>query len=165
MASKRVFVVLVFLAAALGLILGSRPALLVLGELPELSFPDTVADYPVHWHARVRIVDGPDEIIIPANVGLPSDGPESPVHTHDESGVLHVEAHRLADLPPSTLAYFFSLWPQPLNASCVTDVCTDSTRQMRFFVNGAERLDWLTYDLADGDDIEFLFEPASRPRL
>ena len=159
MASARVFVVLVVLAAGLGLALGSQRAGLDLDSLPALSFPASVEDYPLHWHAHVRIVDGPDEVIIPADVGLYPDSPHSPVHTHDESGVLHVEAQSLNDLPPYTLALFFSVWNQPFNASCVVDVCTDAVRQLRFYVNGRERLDWLTYDLADGDEIEFELVP------
>jgi len=128
---------------------------LELDDLPSLSFPDLSEDYPVHWHAHVRILDGADELIIPADVGLYPDRPESPVHTHDDSGVLHVEAQSLDELPPHTLSFFFSVWGQPLTASCVADVCTDSARQLRFYVNGVERLDWLSYDLADGDEIEF----------
>ncbi len=155
----RLFVVLVVLAAGLGLLLASRPASLDLGDLPSLAFPQSVEDYPVHWHAHVLILDGNEEVSIPADVGLYPDRLHSPVHTHDDSGLLHVEAQSLEELPPHTLSFFFSVWGQPLTASCVVDICTDSSRQLRFFVNGKERLDWLMYDLADGDEIEFEFVP------
>ncbi len=155
MDSSRLLLFSVLLAAALGILLGGAPDGLDVRTLPQLPL---FSDGPVHWHAHLSIIDGDEEVIIPANVGLSSESPESPIHTHDESGILHVEAESLAALPQHTLAHFFSLWGQALNASCAADVCTTAYRQLDFYVNGVQRLDWLTYDISEGDDIEFVLE-------
>ncbi|MBI2445682.1 hypothetical protein HYV43_04805 [Candidatus Micrarchaeota archaeon] len=157
MSSKRLFFVSVLLAAALGVVLGGGSSLRLV-SLPDLAFDH---DYAVHWHAHLSIVDGSDELVVPADVGLYFDRPASAVHTHDDSGLLHVEAESVESLPPHTLAYFFSVWNQTFSSACVADVCTDSTRQLRFFVNGQERLDWRMYDLADGDEIEFVLDDVA----
>ncbi len=50
----------------------------------------------MHWHPELKIiVDGEDEVI-PANVGL--DGScHRPLHTHDATGVIHLEAQVVRD--------------------------------------------------------------------
>lgn len=155
METPRIFLLLIATAAALGILLGGAVPALTTDSLPRLPL---YTGGPVHWHAHLSVIDGEDELVVPADVGLLPNAPESPIHTHDETGWLHVEAASQNDLPPHTLAHFFTLWGQSLNASCATDLCTTAYRQLDFYVNGRQRLDWLTYDIQDGDDIEFVLE-------
>ncbi len=58
----------------------------------------------IHPHLQI-IVEGQNEVI-PANIGLSSDCEKS-VHTHDTSGIIHVEAQ---DNRQYTLGDFFTVW-------------------------------------------------------
>lgn len=62
----------------------------------------------IHPHLTV-IVDGEDQTI-PANIGLGAC--EFPMHTHDTTGTIHVEAQVARDY---TLDEFLKVWGQPLN--------------------------------------------------
>jgi hypothetical protein len=71
------------------------------------------ADY--HVHAHLSILDNGEPVSIPANVGM------TPnclywLHTHDASGVIHVEAQSQRAF---TLGQFFDVWGQPLNGGNV----------------------------------------------
>ena len=66
------------------------------------------SDAAFHIHARLRIfVDG-QPVAVPAGVGIdPAGGLLAPLHTHDASGIVHIEADRPF---PFTLGQFFSVW-------------------------------------------------------
>ena len=94
-----------------------------------------------HAHAHLDVfIDGAG-ILIPAGIGINTEDPEvrrfeaplgfggiqlcdqpciSPLHTHDESGVLHTES---SDPEPHTLGQFFIEWGVELSESCVGDHC------------------------------------------
>jgi hypothetical protein len=86
-----------------------------------------------HLHPRLTIQHGGAAVTIPANIGIVQTGGVVLclywLHTHDESGVIHVEA------PGGnfTLADFFAVWGQPLSSTRVGPY----TGQVRAFVNGA----------------------------
>ena len=64
----------------------------------------------LHWHPTLKIlVDGQSESI-PSNLGLIGDC-HFPLHTHDSSGAIHVEAQVVRDY---TLGEFMEVWGQPL---------------------------------------------------
>ena len=63
-----------------------------------------------HEHPNLKIiVDGKDETI-PANIGL-SGSCHRPLHTHDATGVIHIESQVVRDYK---LGEFFEVWGQPL---------------------------------------------------
>jgi hypothetical protein len=101
-----------------------------------------------HVHAHLDVfVDG-EPIAVPAGIGIAVDDPEvrrfddpdgsiafggiercrtpciSPLHTHDETGVLHTES---ADPEPNTLGQFFTEWGVRLSESCVGEHCAPAT--------------------------------------
>lgn len=64
----------------------------------------------IHWHPKLKIsVDGQGEVI-PANLGLNGDC-HLPLHTHDSTGVIHVEAQVARDY---TLGEFMEVWGKSL---------------------------------------------------
>lgn len=74
--------------------------------------------YHIHQHLFI-LVDGNSQTV-PAYVGIPG-GPLLPkcvywLHTHDESGVIHVESPVQALY---TLGQFFDIWGQPLNRASI----------------------------------------------
>lgn len=70
-----------------------------------------------HVHAHLAIIKNGQALAIPPNIGLTGCAYE--LHTHDRSGILHVETaayHRL------TLGQFFSVWGQPFTSSNVAGI-------------------------------------------
>lgn len=64
----------------------------------------------MHIHPKLTVtIDGVGEII-PGNVGLSPC--ELPIHTHDTTGIIHVESQVVRDY---TLGEFLKVWGQPIN--------------------------------------------------
>jgi hypothetical protein len=109
--------------------------------------------YHVHAHLDV-FVDG-EPILVPAGIGINLDDPEvrrfeeadgsvsyggitrcrkpciSPLHTHDETGILHTES---ATPEPNTLGQFSTEWGVRLSKSCVGEYC--SPEPIAFYIDG-----------------------------
>jgi hypothetical protein len=66
------------------------------------------SDTIFHIHARLRVyVDG-KQVTVPANIGIdPSTGFLDSLHTHDTTGIVHMESVRPYDF---TLGQFFTVW-------------------------------------------------------
>jgi hypothetical protein len=88
------------------------------------GLPCGLVDESYHIHAHLSIfVDGQLQRI-PTNVGIVPAGNTTagctyPLHTHDASGKLHVEAPAPARF---TLGQFFAIWGQPLSRSNVAGI-------------------------------------------
>lgn len=83
--------------------------------------PCLIANVPLkqHIHPVLKItIDGKAEAI-PANIGL--DSCERAVHTHDDTGTLHVEAQ---DSREYTVGDFFTVWKKQINKPDYTLVMT-----------------------------------------
>jgi len=66
------------------------------------------SDAAFHIHVRLRIFVGARQVPVPAGIGIdPAGGLLASLHTHDASGIVHVEADRPF---PFTLGQFFSVW-------------------------------------------------------
>jgi hypothetical protein len=109
-----------------------------------------------HVHAHLDIFVNGKPVAVPAGIGIditnpavmrfeddgqvsyggidpPCDRPcISPLHTHDESGVLHTES-KTAET--HTLGQFFTEWGLRLDASCVDDHCKPE-KEIAVYVNG-----------------------------
>jgi hypothetical protein len=97
-----------------------------------------------HVHAHLDVfVDG-EQIVVPAGIGINIDDPDvqrfdepdgsvayggiklcsepciSPLHTHDETGIIHTES---STPEPNTLGEFFTEWGVPLSDSCIGEYC------------------------------------------
>lgn len=78
----------------------------------ESGLPCLTPNLPLvtHIHPRLTVVvDGLDQTM-PPNIGLGAC--ELPLHTHDTTGVIHVEAQVARDY---TLGEFLKVWGQPIN--------------------------------------------------
>ena len=107
--------------------------------------------YHVHAHLDVFVAGKP--VRVPAGIGIDIADPGvqrgqlpdgsmayggirecvkrciSPLHTHDDTGILHTESQRSH---PNRLGQFFTEWRVRLTRSCIGGYC----RRMRVFVNG-----------------------------
>ena len=140
-----------------------------------------------HVHAHLDVfVDGAP-IVVPAGVGIKIDDsavhrlkePDgsfsyggidpacrkaciSPLHTHDQSGVLHTESKTPR---PNTLGQFFTEWGVRLSRSCVGTYC--DPKPVAFYVNGKRYAgDPRAIELTDRKEIAIVIgtPPATIPK-
>jgi hypothetical protein len=105
--------------------------------------PDVKEHLTYHVHAHLDVfVDG-RAVVVPALIGIDVSSARSypcrtpcvsPLHTHDESGVLHTEAGSHHD---TTLGQFFTEWGVRLTPACVGGYCRPATA-IHVYVDGAE---------------------------
>jgi len=73
-----------------------------------------------HWHPHLTIEHDGVPVTIPAQIGFVQTAGVTLclywLHTHDESGIIHVESPRAQVF---TLADFFAVWGQPLSSTRV----------------------------------------------
>lgn len=98
--------------------------------------PLTEEGQVVHIHQHLDLFVGGRQVTVPANIGIDADGGFiSDLHTHDSSGIMHVESPTQRDF---TLGQFFAVWGLPLSADCIGSLCERGSRQLRVWVNGTE---------------------------
>jgi hypothetical protein len=90
----------------------------------------------VHTHQHLDLfVDG-EQVTVPAQIGIDSGGGFiSDLHTHDASGIVHIESPTQRDF---TLGEFFAIWGLPLSADCIGSLCEKGSKQLHAWVDGDE---------------------------
>lgn len=96
--------------------------------LPMLSHEGTVEH--IHAHLDVR-VNG-QSVDVPAMIGIDRRG-ISPVHTHDSTGVIHIESPVKQAF---TLGEFFTEWDVGLSTDSIGGLQAGDGKTLRAFVNG-----------------------------
>ena len=115
--------------------------------------------YHVHSQLKIR-VDGA-EAPVPANIGVRPGVCLYWLHTHDASGLLHVEAPAQREF---TLGQFFEVWGQPLGPDAVATHAVGDGQQIFAFVDGqAYTGDLRSVQLLDGRRIEIQIGAAAIP--
>ena len=111
--------------------------------------------FTFHVHAHLDVFVNGRHVVVPAGIGINikdpgvQSGPNpdgstgyggirlcatpciSPLHTHDNTGILHTES---ATAVPNRLGQFFTEWHVRLGRACVGGYCRPSNIQ--FYVNG-----------------------------
>ena len=91
----------------------------------------------VHYHAHVDIINESTgtPVVIPAQIGIPGQCFYW-MHTHDTTGIVHIEAPRESSSRQFTLADFFQVWGQPLSPTRVATLPVGPGQQLKMWVNG-----------------------------
>lgn len=110
----------------------------------------------IHWHPELSITIKGQEQEIPANLGIGIR--HEPIHTHDSSGVLHLERQGLIREKDIKLARFFEIWGKQFNSDCIFDSCNGPAGTVKMFVNSQENTEFENYQMKDGDKIEIRYE-------
>jgi len=112
---------------------GSGP--LLRARLDRLDLPVLTAeqlDYHIHVHLDVYVRGV--HIPVPPLVGINIvDEYLTVLHTHDPSGVVHIES---ASSAPYSLGKFFGVWGVRLNSSCIGRYCTGPKARLRAYLGG-----------------------------
>lgn len=102
----------------------------------------------LHIHPNLKIIIDGKEQIIPANIGIGSNLMR-PLHTHDSSGKIHIEALCQREFK---LREFFEIWDKEFSNDCIFDYCVDNG-SLKMYVNGKENLEFENYFMQDKDQI------------
>ncbi|MEW6324614.1 MAG: hypothetical protein AB1515_04440 [Nitrospirota bacterium] len=98
--------------------------------LPALESEGT--NFHVHPHLDLFINGKP--LQVPPAIGInPVARFISPIHTHDETGVIHIESFTAG---PFTLGQFFDVWGVRLTDACLGGYCNAGEKKLRVHVNG-----------------------------
>jgi hypothetical protein len=113
----------------------------------------------LHWHADLTITIKGEKQEIPTNIGLPEEGVHvEQLHTHDNTGKIHMEKSGVVRANDLKLGNFFEVWQETFDANCIFDKCTGTDGTMKFKVNGQDNTEFGEYSMKDGDKLEIIFE-------
>jgi len=94
------------------------------------GFSETIA----HTHASVQIYDDGKKEPVPANIGIDqATGTISPLHTHDTSGIIHMEADREFDF---TLGQLIAIWGVEFSDSQIGSLKSQGDQKLQVYLNG-----------------------------
>lgn len=124
------------------------PIRLQTGQIPWSPATDTLKDrlrainFPalkeegnaLHTHQHLDIFIRGNKITIPAGIGVnEGEGFISPIHTHDTTGIIHVESPTNGTF---TLGQFFTVWGVRFNDNCLGGYCNQGDQKLKVYVNG-----------------------------
>jgi hypothetical protein len=117
----------------------------------------------IHTHLDV-FVDG-KAVTVPAEIGIDELRQQiSPLHTHDTSGVVHIESPVKKDF---TLGEFMTEWNVPISAHSLGTLKTGGGKTLRVYVDGKEYGgDPAALKLVAHDEIAIVYgSPANKVRV
>ncbi|MFL5767269.1 MAG: hypothetical protein ACJ758_05420 [Actinomycetota bacterium] len=88
----------------------------------------------LHNHDLLQILDHGKPVPVPASIGInQTAGFLTSLHTHDDSGIIHVESPTVRDF---NLGEFFDVWGVRLTSTCVGGLCDAGQNQLHAYVDG-----------------------------
>jgi len=99
--------------------------------LPALSAEGTA----LHIHQHLDLYVNGTKEVVPAQIGIVT-SPQvvfSPLHTHDTSGIIHVESPTVRSF---TLGELFDVWGVRFTPTCIGGYCAQGDRTLRVYVDG-----------------------------
>lgn len=124
--------------------------------VPAVPENEIISQRGIHWHSELTITIKGQRQEIPANVGLGA--VHQPIHTHDSTGVIHLEMQGLVRRDDTKLDRFFKIWGKEFNSNCILDSCNGAEGKVIMKVNGNENAEFENYEMKDKDKIEILYE-------
>jgi hypothetical protein len=115
-----------------------------------------------HIHALLHVYVNGKPVTVPANIGLKEPtGPFSPIHTHDTSGIVHMEADQEY---PFTIGEFFAVWGVKFSNDQLGPYKSKGDEKLSVYVNGKKVSDPVNYVMKDHDVISVGYgKPGSFP--
>jgi hypothetical protein len=128
--------------------------------LPALPAEGTV----LHIHQHLDVFANGKVVTVPAGIGIdPAQQFISPLHTHDPTGIMHVESPTPETF---TLGQFFGVWGVPLDRTHIGGLQAGAGKELRAWVNGSPASgDPAKIALASHQEIVLAYgTPAQMPR-
>jgi hypothetical protein len=112
--------------------IGQLRARLAASGLPSLGAEGT----RLHIHQHVDIYVKGRRVTVPAGIGIGIQGLQlffSPIHTHDATGVVHVESPVVKTF---SLGQFFAVWGVRFTPNCLGGYCATAADKLRVYSDG-----------------------------
>lgn len=140
------------------LIIGGGVGLITWWAVSQKPVPegDVIARRGLHWHPELVISIKGQQQAIPANLGIAA--AHNPIHTHDSTGVIHLEFQGVVTKDDLRLGQFFKVWGKTFSSTCILDTCNGPDGQVKMTVNGQPNTEFDHYLMHDKDKIEIRFE-------
>jgi hypothetical protein len=117
-------------------------------RLAAFNFPQQT-DVGYHVHAQLRIYINGKQTTVPANLGIDPQGRFiSPIHTHDTTGVVHMES---TSYYPFTLGEFINIWGVLFNNNQIGQYKVGNGNVLQLWVNGKRVPDPVNYKMKAHD--------------
>tara|TARA_B100001113_G_scaffold1572_1_gene1392 strand:- start:273 stop:794 length:522 start_codon:yes stop_codon:yes gene_type:complete len=109
-----------------------------------------------HDHAQLVIVINGTEVDIESNIGIgdPDCNGMKGIHTHDNTGRLHIET---PSPMPAPLGAFFEIWGESFSEDEIMGHKSDQSHEIILTVNGEVNQLYDEYRMQDGDQIHIEF--------
>ena len=108
----------------------------------------------MHIHPVLHVFILGAEQKIPADTGI-SGTFMHVLHTHDDTGTIHVESPRAFGFK---LRDLFIVWGKNFNQSCIMQYCVDENHKLTMTVNGEPSNEYENLVLKDGDQIKISYD-------
>ena len=104
-------------------------------RLHDIGMPKlAVEGNALHIHQHLDIFVNGTQAIIPENIGKNDvQGFIAPVHTHDQTGIIHIESPKVQKF---YLGQFFDIWGVKFTQNCLGAYCNKGDQILKLFVNG-----------------------------
>ncbi len=114
--------------------------------------------YHIHQHLDVYVHG--KKLTVPALIGiLPAQNKLTVLHTHDNSGIIHVES---PVRKPYSLGQFFGVWGLRLTRDCIGGLCDSGSDRLRAYVDGKRVEDPAKILLRSHQEIVLAYGTASQ---
>jgi hypothetical protein len=87
----------------------------------------------LHIHQHLDIFVNGKPVVVPQFIGIDDGAFLTELHTHDSSGIMHLESPKKAAF---ALGQFFGVWGLRLSKDCLGAYCVTPTKPLRLWVNG-----------------------------
>lgn len=111
----------------------------------------------MHIHQHLDIIINGQTFAVPDHIGI-GIAFISPIHTHTNDGIIHVESAEVRDFKLSQL---FDEWGVVFNDNCIAEFCADATHKLVVAVNGTPVVNVRDVILKSHDEIEIWYGPTS----
>jgi len=117
-------------------------------RLQAFNFPQQT-DIGYHVHAQLNIYVNGKQTTVPANVGIDPQGRFiSPIHTHDTSGVVHMESTKYY---PFTLGEFINVWGVYFTNNQLGGYKAGNGNVLQLWINNKQIADPVNYKMKPHD--------------
>jgi hypothetical protein len=130
-------------------------------RLQAFNFPQQT-DIGYHVHAQLNVYVNGKQTTVPANIGIDPQGRFiSPIHTHDTSGVVHMESTKYY---PFTLGEFINVWGVYFTNNQLGGYQAGNGNVLQLWVNGKQIADPVNYKFKAHDVLVLGYgKPGSFP--
>lgn len=121
------------------------------------------SDTIYHVHAQIKVFVNGKPMTVPNNIGIdPATGAHSSLHSHDEKGVMHMEA---VEPYPFTVGQYFTIWGVAFTPTQIGGFRVGNGLVLETYLNGKKVPNGPAVKLKQGDRIVVMFgKPGSAPK-